>query len=85
MLHIKNSSTRSLYRWYNRPTFLSGVASLFDIYNVRRSEPIYQDDRIDVKMMEEDFRMVGRDIRKAISAEISNSHINEIMYGRRKC
>ena len=51
-----------IYRSYKRPTFFSGMASLFDLYNVKRHQ-VYFSYYDDFDVMAEDFKATGIDLQ----------------------
>jgi len=54
-----------IYRSYKRPTFFSGMASLFDLYNVKRHQ-VYFSYYDDFDVMAEDFKATGIDLQKSL-------------------
>jgi len=61
---------RHVYQFYSRPTFISGLASLFDLYNVKKSHGIYISYANDFKIISNDFKDVGSDIQKSLDSHL---------------
>lgn len=50
---------RMIYRSYRRPTFLSGLASLFDLYKAKSCQNLYTSNFDDFNVIANDFKVTG--------------------------
>lgn len=66
---------RMVYRFYRRPTFISGFSSLFDLYNAKPRQKIYLSYSDDFKAMVNDFKATGLDLQKSIDNYASKNDI----------
>lgn len=64
--------------YIKKPSFLNGLASLFDLYNARQVKidfSFYED----VKAMKSDFDLVGEDLWVAVKRfEDQNQHLTQV-------
>jgi hypothetical protein len=65
-----------IYRFYQRPTFISGLASLFDLYNAKKTQKVYLSYSDDFKLIANDFNAAGLDLKKAINNYTLDSDVN---------
>lgn len=77
MLHKKEfrKRYRMIYRFYRRPTFITGLASLFDLYNAKPCQKIYLSYSDDFKILSNDFKTTGLDLQKSIDNYASKNDI----------
>lgn len=65
---------KMIYHFYRRPTFTSGLASLFDLYNVKSFQKIYLSSSDDFNIIANDFKDVGMDLKDSIDNYTKKSH-----------
>lgn len=63
---IINNENRRIYRYYSKPSFISGIASLFDLYNAKPSQEIYLSNSEDFKAIAEDFKVTGLNLKLSV-------------------